>query len=332
MKKFRRIKAYNEKYREELEESLKIINPYLICAFTKFYGEEYEDKIKDVIFNILYTFFISESFFNILKKKSFGISHKTQKVAQYNKRYLSSLQLKKIVDKNKLEKEVLNKLIVASNIDDYMLLCANILELLSSDSPIYTVIADSEEQNFYKSIFLPIFVINLQVIIHEINHAIMIDAIAITEEEVIMPNLFITKEGEELFNHYIANLILEQYLKEKFPIPYALRKFDFVNQYEDFFYLIESFYYVFEQVIKKSIMTKNFNLLWEYAGKEDFYLFCTLIQKYYLQGGCTKEEYDQLNELVLKMNRHALSIIPEDFDSYKNELEDLGYRVRRLVK
>ena len=332
MKKFKRIKAYNKKYIEELDYSLALIEPYLISTFTKFYGEEYHGKIASVISNMHYTYFISESILALLNKRSFGISHKCQRVAQYYIKYLNSLKLKGINDIDELEKEILNKLIAKSSFDNDMLLHANFLEFLSSDYPIYTVICDQEEKNYYKSIFLPIFVINLEVIIHEINHALMIDAIAFTDEEIIMPNLFITQESEELFNHYIADLVLEQYLKEKFPIPYALRRFDFVNQYEDFFFLIESFYYVFEQVIKKSIMTKNFNLLWKYAGKDDFYLFCSLIKKYYLQGGCTEEELDRLNELVLKMNVHALSIVPEDEESYIKELESLGYKVRKLVK
>ena len=39
MKDFKRIKSYNKKYREELDMALKMIEPYLIQAFTLFYGE-----------------------------------------------------------------------------------------------------------------------------------------------------------------------------------------------------------------------------------------------------------------------------------------------------
>ena len=332
MKKFRRIKAYNKKYKDELEDALKIIHPYLIHAFTKYYGEKYFSKISFVISNMHYTYFISETFLLLLSKKGMGISSKDKRVAQYYIKYLNSLNLERIQDINQLEEEVLNKLIVKSSFDDEMLLYANLLELLASDFPIYTVIGDQEEKNFYKAIFLPVFVINLEVIIHEINHSLMLDAIAFTDDEVIMPSLFIYQEVEELFNHYITHLVLEHYLKEKFPVPYSFRRFDFVNEYEEYFYLIESFYFVFEQVIKRSAMTKDFNLLWEYAGKEDFCLFCSLVKEYYLQGGCAEEEFMRLEELVLKMNDHALSITREDDEFYIEELESLGYKVRKLIK
>ena len=36
-------------------------------------------------------------------------------------------------------------------------------------------------------------------------------------------------------------------------------------------------------------------------GKEDFTLFCSLVQEYYLQGDCSQEEYEALKTLVLKM-------------------------------
>ena len=195
---------------------------------------------------------------------------------------------------------------------------------------IYSVASDAEEQNFYKSILLPIFVIDLEIIIHEINHALMIDVIATTKEKVIMPSLFTAEECDELFNDYIAHLVLEEYFKLKAPIPYPLRKFKFMNVYENYFYLIELFYYVFEKVIKRSIMTKNFNLLYEYAGKENFDLFCNMVQKYYLQDGCSEDEFQDLLDLVQQMNEHALAITPIDYKSYLNELESMGIKVRRL--
>ena len=331
MKYEKRIKAYNKKFVRQLEEALRVIEPFLIKAFTVFYGEEYYSQIENTIKNINYTYFLSESLFKLLEKKSYGISQKDQRVVQYYIKYLKSLgfKCKGVSDIDKLELESLQSFVIKSPFDEESLRYSNFLELLSCDCPVYSIISDEEEQNFYKSILLPIFIIDLEVIIHEINHALMIDAVATTSEEIVMPNLFLVEECEELFNDYIANLVLEQYILLKAPVPYALRKFEFVNTYENFFYLIESFYYVFEKVIKRSIMTKNFNLLWEYAGKEDFDLFCILVQKYYLQG-CTEEEYNDLCELVLKMNEHALSISSINYEDYFKELESMGYRVRRL--
>ena len=201
--------------------------------------------------------------------------------------------------------------------------------MLKTNFSFYTIVSDDEEKSFYHAIFLSIFSISLKIIIHEINHAFMTEVVAVTKNEWITPSLFIYPECEELFNDYITNKIISKY---DGIIPYALKKFRYVHKYEFYFSLIKKFYDAFEDVIKESIMIKNFNLLWEYAGKEDFYLFCSLIQKYYLQDGFTEEEVANLEELVLRMRVHASSIIPEDFDSYINELESLGYRVRKLGK
>lgn len=332
MKTNKRIKSYNKKYVEQLEEALRIVKPYLIEAFTNFYGEEYQSQIKYTIENIKYTYFLSESMFQVIKNRSCGVSHKDYHIVKYYIQYLRKIDFKfnGIEDLDKLEQKVLNAFIVKSSLDKNMWQYAHFLELLESDCPVYSVASDAEEQNFYKSILLPIFVIDLEIIIHEINHALMIDVIATTKEKVIMPSLFTTEECDELFNDYIAHLVLEEYFKLKAPIPYPLRKFKFMNVYENYFYLIELFYYVFEKVIKRSIMTKNFNLLYEYAGKENFDLFCNMVQKYYLQDGCSEDEFQDLLDLVQQMNEHALAITPIDYESYLNELESMGIKVRRL--
>lgn len=331
MKSDKRIKAYNKRYKNELDKALKLIEPYLIKAFAMFYGEEYSEQIKWTIQNIKYTYFLSESYFELLEKSSFGISARSKRIMHYYVKYLHSLGIKyqSIGDIFLLEELLYDALIVKSSFDKETLLYCNFLRVLEDDAPVYSVVEDINE-NYFKAIFLPLFIINLEIIIHEINHALMIDAVATIEDEVIMPYLFINGTCEELFNDYIAHLVLQNYFKLKAPIPQSLRRFDFKNKYEDYFYLIEVFYYVFEQVIKVSITTKNFNLLWAYAGEEDFKLFCKLVEEYCFKKGCNEEEFRQLNELVLKMNNHAFSISAVDYEAYFKELESMGYRVRRL--
>lgn len=333
MKSDKRIKTYNKRFKNELDKALKLIEPYLIKAFAMFYGEEYSEQIKRTIQNIKYTYFLSESYFELVEKRSFGISARDQRIIRYYIKYLHGLDIKfqGVRDISFLEEMLYDTLIVKSFFDKETLLYCNFLEFLKDDVPVYSVIADINENNF-KVIFLPIFIINLEIIIHEINHALMIDVIATTEDEFIMPNLFITEACEEIFNDYIAHLVLQNYFKLKAPFPQSLRRFDFKNKYEDYFYLIEVFYYVFEKVIKASIITKNFNLLWRYAGEEDFKLFCKLVEDYYLKKDCTEEEMEQLNELVLKMNNHAFSISGVNYESYFKELKSMGYKVRRLKR
>lgn len=264
--------------------------------------------------------------------KNFHLSKKDQRSINYYLHYLNNFytQIKCMNNIEELEQAALKKVIVKSAFDVQRLINSNFLEYLSCDVPIYFIIADEEKKHFDKSIFLPLFVIDLEIIIHEINHALMIDIMAVTEEEFIMPSLFLTEASEELVNDYIARIVLEEYIRIKASIPSILRRFDFINVDENSSYLIENFFYYFKPIIKESIMTKNFNLLKTYAGKENLTLFCTLVQEYYLQEGCNEEEYQALNDLVLKMVDHATSMTSTNYEQYFYELENMGYHIRRL--
>ena len=332
MKRFWNIHNYNHKYAQELEKALGLIKPYLIDAFTDFYGKNYRVQIAYVIEHLHYVIFLSENAFKLLKEEN--VNQRYDQMIQY---YLAFFQFfhqktKKIVDSDQFEREYIHSFVVASSFDHKLFsrFAHSIFNSIEIDYPFYTVYCNNEQS--WKIIFLPLLAFDLEVLIHEINHAIMLDAVAYTDDEIIMPWLFPEEECDELFNDFISNQILTLYQKRGFPIPLVFRRFQLRNDYPDFFYLIDSFYYVFQNVIKESIMTKNFNLLREVAGKDDFSLFCSCVHHYYLKGGCTKQEFDFLNQLVLKMNDHAFSVFDMDYESTIHELERNGFKVRRLKK
>lgn len=315
----KKIRKYNKKYIRELDIALKVVKPYLIKAFSEFYGKEYEETISLTINKLSFSYFISKKYLEVVKSSNINVDKRYKKVASDYILYLNKLdELENLCLDNLLLKTFLNK----RQLDTYIS-----FDIL--DFPFFTLLKE-DYLCYEKYIFLSIFAINLEVIIHEINHALMIDILAIADDNEIIPNLFLNVECEELFNEYIANKVLEQYIELHYPIPYSLKRFQFVNEYVQFFDIIEVFYFVFEQVIKRSIMTKSFNLLWNYAGFEDFKLFCLLVQKYYLNKGCSIEEYDKLMDLVFKMQNHALSIKKIDYETYFRNLENRGYLVRRL--
>lgn len=78
-------------------------------------------------------------------------------------------------------------------------------------------------------------------------------------------------------------------------------------------------------------MTGSFNLLWEYAGKNNFESFCSLIKEYQAKE-CSNKELLMLEKLVLNMMEDASLIKRIDIETYFNELERQGYFVRRLKK
>ena len=331
MKKFKRIKDYNRKYGDELRDALKTIKPYLIQAFTIFYGDKYYLKIKETINSICYTFFLSEPCLNVFCHQGHNISNKYKRIASYYTQYLSEVN-KQICsfDEDAFIKASYNAYIVDSDFTNDSLSELFLDYLIASDkNPFYTVF-EGDKGKYYHAIFLPLLAVNLEAIIHEVNHAFMDPAVAVSENDIIMSTPFLNKECVELFNDYIAHQILNIYIKLRFPIPSSLRKFDFVNCYEHFFYLIEPFYIVFHKVIQESIMSENFNMLKGYAGKENFDLFCRLVKVYFENQGCSEEELTYLYELIFQMQEHGLSLKPENYSDFYQELESLGYRVLKL--
>ena len=329
MKKFKRIQGYNKKYLNQLEKALSRLEPYIINVFVTYYGEEYKEHIEYTIKNIYYTYFLSETYFQVLVRKGVGIRNHDKRVAHYYEQYFNQLnhQINKMSHVDEVKIKFLQARIIKAN---EMVSILDLLECLSLDTSVYSVVSDEEELKFYKAIFLPIFTINLEMILHEINHALMVDAVATTDEEVIMPFLFINEECDEVFNELIARKVMHIYKENNFPVPYSLTKFRFANHCEDVLYLAQLFYYIFEAVIKRSVMTQNFNLLWEYAGREDFEEFCALIEKYYKTQECSKKEFHDLNELVFKMEKHAFIVENLSKEEDFAKLESMGYRVLRL--
>ncbi len=306
MKKDKRIKAYNKIYYYELKDAIRKLEPYLIKAFTQYYGEEYYEHIEYTIRNIDYAYFLSETYMRLLEQKSIGISNKDRRIAHIYIKYFNQLKNELLTLRIEERKnKVLASCFIASDkrMDDL-----DLFNNLSCDVSFYSAILNESEESYDMMIFLPIFTINLDMIIHEINHAFMVNIIAYSADELIAPNLFINEGCEEIINEYIAKRVLACYKSIHAPIPYFLRKFQFKNSCWNILYIVEPFCNAFSLLIKESIMKQNFNLLWEYVGKDNFYQYCSFVQKCYDHQTCSKEELILLNELTLKMKEHALAI------------------------
>ena len=100
MKIDKRIKSYNKKNKEELEKAIKTIEPFLIQAFTNFYGKQYQEQIKNTIKSIHFTYFLSLDFFKLVDIKSLCLSKKDQRSIIYYLHYLNKFytQIKGIND------------------------------------------------------------------------------------------------------------------------------------------------------------------------------------------------------------------------------------------
>ncbi len=261
-----------------------------------------------------------------------GLSNQERRVLHSYLNYLLFLDRKAsgICEGEQIEKFCLQKYIVKSDLSLETLLKRDTICFLGLDGPIFTFYPNLGEKDYAKTIFLPIYVTSLEAFIHEINHAIMSDIIALVGKEEIQSIWFGNQECEELFNDFIAYSIFDDLYQNPKNIPKVFRRFNYPTTYEFYFYLIEDFFTFFEEIIKKSIMEKNPSYLLLYTGEEEFQRFCSLVQKYCLNEECSEEEYLELMELVSRMREHALKMEPFDYDDYFKQLEKEGYRVRRL--
>ena len=334
MQKDHIVQSYNKKYVRELDEGIARIKPYLVDAFARFYGKEYRDQIEYIMDHLSLVYFISEEYMKLILQGMIGLSNQEKRVLHSYLNYLMFLDRKAsgICEGEQIEKFCLQRYIVKSDLSLDILLKRDTICYLGLDRPLFTFYPDLEEKGFYKTIFLPIYVTSLEAFIHEINHAVMSDLVALAGKEEIQSIWFGNQECEELFNDIIAYSIFDDLLQNLKNIPKVFRRFDYSTNYEFYFYLIEDFYAFFEEVIKKSIMEKNPSYLLLYTGEEEFKKFCSLIQKHYLNEGCSEEEYLELMELVSRMREHALKMEPFQYDDYFKQLEKEGYRVRRLKK
>jgi len=81
------IEQYINRHTKELEDSIKSIEPKLIEAFVRVYGEKHRDRITSTIINMNYIFFISESYCDMFINSK-AIRRKDKYIMQFYLNYL----------------------------------------------------------------------------------------------------------------------------------------------------------------------------------------------------------------------------------------------------
>ncbi len=279
---FHYIKQYNKKYTKELNDSLKIIMPTLIEAFVNVYGNRFREYITYTLNHLNFIFFIPERLFQVVLTYSKDIRKHDRYVMEYYLKYLEKLYfINRSISEEKHIQFLLSKFLLKSPFKaenfDYTL-----MDALESDCPCFTFGLINE--NVSKFVLLPIFAIDLNTIIHEFNHALSIDALAIKDDTIITNSLFADTLTEELVNDYIAQIVYKEYKRIGGVIPYSLRRFSIINSYQIDDYIIKYFYDTFKDVILYSLITKNDRLFYEVVNKEDIEKIYPYIHKLFCEG------------------------------------------------
>jgi len=328
MKKYNRIKSYNKKYTEELEQSIKTIMPKLIEAFTNIYGEEHKNYIESTLKSLKYIYFIPEKYLKLFNKYPNFVSNHNSYIIEYYIKYLKYLNYKSQSIKDEdLSNYIFNNYITKSEISNEQLNEYNILYNIIDDNPAYTFILDNLKVQ--KVILLPLYIIDLKTIIHELNHALCIEPIGIYYNSIISPNLFSNVISEEIINDYIAQLVLEEYKSIGGIIPKNLNRFKIGNNYKYNYYIINYLFEILSPLILESLISKRYNLFIKTVGKKNYNHLCQLISILY-KNGFNEAKYIEIIDLVNKIYDKVINIEFIDYELYFNKLEKEGYNLKRL--
>lgn len=320
------------KHTKELEESITLITPGLIEAFVSVYGEKYRDKITSTITNMKYIFFISESFCDILsspkgvRKRNIYLMNsyiKYLRKQDYRFNFVAPEDQEQFIVKNYLSK-------YPFRVEDY----STFADALATDCPCCSAALYETKDESYAEFYicLPIFTINLKTIIHEINHALNINIIGCTEEALIMQTMFEQKDSEELVNDYIASLVEKEYRSWGGGIPRALRSVDVGNEYEYKDYIVTYLFECLEPLLLESRISGNYNLFYELVGLENVRQLENLMSLLYNKEYFDEELYNELISLIDEIYEKVINTNPINAEEKINELEKLGYTIRRLKK
>lgn len=328
MKKFERIKSYNKKYSDELIDSIRTILPKLIEAFTIIYGEKYRDYITYTLTNLNYVFFIPERLFKSVLINPIDCSKKTVYLANYYIKYLYYLKRKyNTLPKEQKQEFVIKNFIVSTTLNERDLQDETIIKALEIDYPLMSFIESNG--NFKKTIFYPIYTIDFLVIIHEMNHALNLDAIMHDDKKLYTPRLFSNEASDEIVNDYIAAMVYTTYFEIGGVLPKPLKEFGLERVYQPYYSLAEYLFDSLEPLVLTSLIAKRHNLFINMVGKVRFQKLCKLLE-YFFENGHDEEKQEEYKNLVDEMYEYVMSFEEVNYDAYYEELESKGYRVRKL--
>lgn len=322
------IDSFNRFYKKELEESIKKLEPFIIEAFVSIYGEKHRDYITYTIKNLKYVYYLAERDLQVISLNLKNVQKVDRIVTEKYLEYFKLLDLiSKTIPEENLGEFILRNYIVGSNLKFDTLLEEDAALFISDQNPIFTFFI--EENKIYKTIFLPIFVVDLKTLFHEINHALTMDAIAFYNKKLFSTDLFRKSIASEIINDYIAHLAYLKCLKITPFIPKYENRFQIYDHYPHYYNIAELVMEYLGPVILESLISHKPNLFIELTGEKNYHHLCQLINHMF-KHDYGEEEYLELYHLVNKMQEHVLNHEEIDYESYMEELKEKGYRVRKL--
>lgn len=343
MKKFRDVKQKNNKYTKQLDKALMQVMPTVVQAFINVYGEKHAEYIRKTIMNLKLCYFIPNSHLELFREYHAYLSEEDNDLINYYLAYIQYLFYKyeKIEgsDEEKLD-FIYQNFLVKSDLSIDQLKRYDMVEPIEEDCPLFTFRIDHTDINpkIISIIMLPIIFVTLEMIIHEINHALTCDPVGYIDNDIIFETtLFCVNDmasdtdntPEEIVNDYISNLVLTEFCRLGGFIPRTLEKYDIGNDYIENNYIAKYLFKMLGPLILESLISHNSRLFINSVGRENYIRLCELMSDLF-NNGKDDDKYLELMILIDEMVKEKTRIKSEDVDGYYKELESLGLKVRKL--
>lgn len=320
------------RHTKELEESLKYIMPNLIAAFIKVYGEKYREHITYTIESLEYIFFISEGFTESIIETTPDLRKSTKRIMIRYLAYINEVSYKY----SSVSYEDEQKYIISKFLPRFPYPCEEYeyyADVIEEDTPCCMAKARKDNITLEPSftILLPIFTIDLKIIIHEINHALGSNPLFIIDDNYMFLDFQFKKEiPEELVNDFIAELVLQEYLKNGGIVSKPLRRMRIGNIYKEKDYILKYFFDQLKPLILDSRISGDFNKLYELIGSENIDYLCSLMIDLYKEDNIDK--YIELIKLINQIMERLANLEIASKDAIISRLEKEGLKLRILKK
>lgn len=262
----------------------------LAIAFTKYFGNQYENVIKNKIESIIfiwYKHYLFDEFYKLNKDK----------VKVDNIDFISLYDSNEIIGSTK-------------NIDKYKnifhkLLCDN-KDILGTNINIY------KNNSISSFVLFPIIMCNDKNLIHEIEHSVVYDILFDKYNNITF------KSG--LFLGKIEEKVIEELINERSAIDICslfhniggnildIKPIKLYNTYNNYLPLIENFYIKYLDILKAVRISNNYSLLFKYINENIYEEYIKFVYKIYSDMEkklCNNEECELDVKYVLKANEYV---------------------------
>ena len=317
---------YNEVkqgYTYELNKKFEENKEKLIESFIEYYGKEFEDRIMNIYSDTNIVYYVGQNITDLVNTYNifeYELTDQEKKILEMERGLSESSGLTE-EQKNQIRYLGSNKINTFTD-EELEQITNTLITVTKTNTPKKMLWRYKGKTNRF--IFLPAYIWEDSMIIHEMNHNVTSDVLFIVETEDEERDISISGLNIDGTKNSENERIIEELINEKSTIEItdifhskggtyaeksARKNIIGESSYRKSFYLIDKFYNQFKDEIKNARMTGSKNLLLETCGKENYYKLVSLVNKYYN----TEPTVEKINKIDKVYNSMV---------SYQRKVED----------